>query len=166
MGYYQIPMDERSILLTARTATLARGSLTHRLVEISVIFHDSQSMTPHLLRQCRVSTLTSFVIGNDHYKFCWMSFRLCNAPQSFQRTVDSLFKGINCVRTYLDDILVMSKSKEQHAKELEKVFSVLRTKGASVNFQKSRFGLDKIVFLCQIISANRIQPDVKRIKDL
>ena len=51
---------------------------------------------------------TSFAINGQHLEFCRMPFGLCNAPATFQSTMDKVLGGIKNCRVYLDDILVFS----------------------------------------------------------
>ncbi len=52
-----------------------------------------------------------------------------NAPATFQRMMDRLFQGMEFVRVYLDDIVIHSKSIEEHLFHLEEIFKKLATHG-------------------------------------
>ena len=70
---------------------------------------------------------TAFTCRYGTYQFKVMPFGLCNAPSTFQRVMNTVFfklldKG---VVIYLDDILVYSKSVEEHQRLLNEVFSLL-----------------------------------------
>jgi hypothetical protein len=56
-----------------------------------------------------------------------MFFGLCNAPETFQREMDKIFKNISWkfVIPYLDDIIIYSNSVEEHEKTLKKVLDRL-----------------------------------------
>ncbi len=56
-------------------------------------------------------------------------FGLRNAAQTFQRFIDEVFQGLDCVFAYIDDILVASKNSEQNKKHLEQVFERLSFHG-------------------------------------
>ncbi|KAJ9524505.1 hypothetical protein QJQ45_019539, partial [Haematococcus lacustris] len=61
-----------------------------------------------------------------HYQFKVLSFGLTNAPATFQAVMNDIFREHNkFVVVYLDDILVFSKDKTEHAKHLEVVFRLL-----------------------------------------
>ncbi|KAG0427878.1 Retrovirus-related Pol polyprotein from transposon opus, partial [Dictyocoela muelleri] len=49
---------------------------------------------------------TAFAIMNKTYVFKRMPFGLCNAPATFQRCMGAMFRGINNIIVYMDDILV------------------------------------------------------------
>ena len=65
------------------------------------------------------------MVGNlRFYKFICMSFRLCNAPVTFQHLMQNMLGELNlmyCV-IYLDDIIVFSLMKEEHLEHLHMVF--------------------------------------------
>ncbi|KAJ9519372.1 hypothetical protein QJQ45_023170 [Haematococcus lacustris] len=71
---------------------------------------------------------TAFKTPDGHYQFKVLSFGLCNAPATFQRVMNDAFAPVlnQCALEYLDDILVMSKSVDEHLKHLRKVFDLLR----------------------------------------
>ncbi|KAJ9534100.1 hypothetical protein QJQ45_002103 [Haematococcus lacustris] len=71
---------------------------------------------------------TAFRTPDGHYQYKVLSFGLCNAPATFQRVMNDAFAPVlnQCALVYLDDILVMSKSVDEHLKHLRKVFDLLR----------------------------------------
>lgn len=56
------------------------------------------------------------------YEFNRMPFGLRNAAQTFQRFLDTVLRGLDFCRSYIDDLLVASKDEEEHRKHLELVF--------------------------------------------
>ena len=60
------------------------------------------------------------------YEFLRMPFGLQNAGQSFQRFMDEVLEGLDCIFMYLDDILVASNMVEEHYIHLEEVFKRLQ----------------------------------------
>lgn len=67
------------------------------------------------------------------YEFPYMSFGLRNAAQTFQRFLDEVLRGLDCCFSYIDDILVFSRSKTEHLEHLEKVFNRLQSYGLLIN---------------------------------
>ncbi|MEG0578157.1 MAG: RNase H-like domain-containing protein, partial [Bacilli bacterium] len=106
---------------------------------------------------------TGFTICNQQYEFLKMPFGLSNAPRTFQRAIYTLFEDSNFVKVYLDDILVHSKTKEDHLSHLKHVFKKLNQINASINYEKSKFNVLSVNYLGNIISKNGIKADTSRL---
>ena len=91
-----------------------------------------------------------------------------NAGATFQRAMDIVFSeniGYFIV-IYLDDIIVYSKTDEEHLVHLQKVFKKCRKYGLSLNPKKTLFGLQEGKLLGDIISKEGIKIDSKRIEGI
>ena len=64
---------------------------------------------------------------------------------------------------FIDDILVYSKSKEEHEDHLKIVLKILRHKKLYTRFSKCEFWLNKIVFLGHVISTEGVYVDPNKI---
>ena len=71
---------------------------------------------------------TAFVIGEKHYEWLVMPFGYTNAPAIFQQALYQILKRNNLLKfsfNYLDDILIYSKTLEEHLIHSEKVLDAL-----------------------------------------
>ena len=86
--------------------------------------------------------------------------------QAFQRLMDGVLRDVPCTFVYLDDILISSKSPEEHHEHLRQVFQLLSSNGLVINKTKCIFGTQELDFLGHRISADGVQPIPDRIKSL
>ena len=92
---------------------------------------------------------TAFRTRYGHYEFLVMPFGLTNAPAAFIDLMNRVFEDFldKFVISFIDDILVYSKNKEEHAQHLRSVLQRLQTKKLYAKFKKCEFWIDKVVFL-------------------
>ena len=95
-----------------------------------------------------------------------MPFGLCNAPSTFQRLMETVLAGLvrNACMVYLDDIMVMGKTFEEHVDNLRQVFDRLREAGLRLKPQKCTFGKGEVEYLGYVVSKNGLSPDPKKVK--
>lgn len=98
------------------------------------------------------------------FDFCRMTFGLRNAGQTFQRFIDEVTKDLPFLFAYVDDILVASKTPEQHKVHLQTLFKRLSDYGITIRLSKCELGVPKLNFLSHEISDCGIQPSNDRIK--
>ncbi|GBG78424.1 hypothetical protein CBR_g26453 [Chara braunii] len=94
---------------------------------------------------------TAFKTRDGLYEFIVMPFGLTNAPATFQCLMDKVLRHqLNrFVVVYLDDILIFSKTMEEHLKHLEEVLQVLKEAQLHLNLEKFEFGRDSVIYLGQ-----------------
>ena len=81
----------------------------------------------------------STAVGQVQYQ--WLPMGLCNSPDIFQEKMSELFVGLEYIREYIDDILVLTSGTWQdHLAKLEKVLEKFKDAGIKVNACKSFFG--------------------------
>ena len=88
------------------------------------------------------------------YKYTRLPFRVSSAPSIFQATMDQILQGVSNTICYLDDILVMGKSKEEHLITLEEVLKRLQNYGLKVNLDKCQFLQQSVEYLGPTIDAS------------
>ena len=110
---------------------------------------------------------TAFVIpGGSHFQFKRMAFGLTNAVPTFQRLMMDVLSGLigkKCL-VYLDDVLVLGRSLEEHLNNLKDVFDAIREAGLKLNGNKCVFAHPSVKYLGYIISADGIAPDEEKVK--
>src|SRR3954463_13112357 len=93
-----------------------------------------------------------------------MSFGLTNPPATFSRMMNSIFMEYldKLVVVYLDDILIYSKNKEEHAEHLRLVLIKLREYRLYAKLSKCEFWLPEVTYLGHVISAKGIAVNPER----
>ena len=110
--------------------------------------------------------LTAFTIGPlGFYECVWMPFGLTNALATFQYLMESCLGEMHlkwCI-IYLDDIIVFSKTPEEHVERLRGVFEKLSAAGLKLKPSKCKFFKSQITYLGHIVSKDGIETDPKKI---
>ena len=109
---------------------------------------------------------TAFRTRFGHYEFLVMPFGLTNAPATFMTLMDSVLRPYlgKFVVVFLDDILIYSRSKEEHLEHLRLVFNLLRANQLYAKESKCDFCKTEIHYLGHIISANGLQMDPSKVE--
>ena len=109
---------------------------------------------------------TAFCTHLGQWEFVVMPFGLCNAPSTFQRLMNKVFaKEINSfILVYLDDILVYSRSIEEHWDHLERALDRLRQAKLYGRLHKCEFLKDKVDYLGFEVSANGVNASPEKVK--
>lgn len=102
---------------------------------------------------------TAFVSHQGLYRFKRMPFGLRNAPGTFQRAADVILAKVKWTTAlvYLDDVIVYSRTKEEHYEHLRTVLSLLKDAGVSLKFPKCQFFQDTCDYLGHTITPGKLQ---------
>lgn len=97
-----------------------------------------------------------------------MSFGLTNALAYFMCLMNSIFMSEmdKFLVVSIDDILIYSKTEEEHAEHLRIVVPGLREHKLYAKFSKSDFWLDTIKFFGHTISQGGIAVDARKVQDV
>ena len=97
---------------------------------------------------------TAFRTRYGHYEFLVMSFGLTNAPATFMEVMNGVFRPYldSFVIVFIDDILVYSKTEEDHVRHLRIVLQRLREEKLYAKFSKCEFWLTSVTFLGHVVS--------------
>ena len=112
--------------------------------------------------------LTAFSTPEGLWEWAVMPFGLCNAPSTFQRAMNHIFRKYlgKFLIVYLDDILIFSQSKSDHMNHLKLVFDCLKEHHLVAKLKKCSFFAKKIQFLGHTLSGNGIQTSEDKIQCL
>ena len=109
---------------------------------------------------------TAFSVGPQGFFECnRMAFGLCNAPASFQRRMERCMGELHlreCL-IYLDDIIIFSKTFDEHLLRLENVFRQLEHYGLKLKGSKCEFFQRQVQYLGHIVSNRGVQTDPNKI---
>jgi hypothetical protein len=108
---------------------------------------------------------TAFRTRYGHYEYNVMPFGVTNAPGVFMEYMNRIFHAYLdlFVVVFIDDILIYSKSEEEHAEHLRVVLQVLKENKLYAKLSKCEFWLYEVSFLGHIISGNGIAVDPSKV---
>ena len=109
---------------------------------------------------------TAFRTRYGYYEFRVMLFRLTNAPAAFMALMNRVFQPYldKFIIVFIDDILVYSRSADEHAEHLRIALQTLREKQLYAKLSKCEFWIEHVIFLGHVISEQGIQVDPKKIE--
>ena len=101
---------------------------------------------------------TAFNSPFGKYEYVKVPFGLAQAPAYFQELMTGILKDFSFAIAYLDDIIIFSKTPQEHLSHIRKVFKKLRSAKLSMKMSKCNFFSKEIQYLGHILSATGIQP--------
>jgi hypothetical protein len=119
---------------------------------------------------------TAFRTPSGLYQWRVLPMGLSNSPAVFQRTMASFFQKEytkpdgtkvtalgSFIQVYMDDLLIYSKTAEEHAAHLDFVFATLRDNGIYLNPKKCEFNKPEVRFLGHLVSRRGVRPDPAKV---
>ncbi len=109
---------------------------------------------------------TAFRTRYGHYEFLVLPFGLTNAPATFMAMMNSIFSQHldSFVIVFLDDILIYSKTEQQHAQHVEQVLALLKQHKLYANPEKCEFFKQRIGFVGHEVSAEGVHMEPAKVK--
>ena len=95
-----------------------------------------------------------------------MSFGLTNAPAYFMNRMNKVFMDEldKFVIVFIDDILIYSKSVQEHEQHLRVVLEKLRANKLYAKFRKCEFWLEKVAFLGHILTSEGVAVNPEKVE--
>jgi hypothetical protein len=111
---------------------------------------------------------TAFCTRYGLYEYTVMPFGLTNTLAYFMYLMNKVFMEYldKFVVVFIDDILIFSKTEEEHEKHLRLVLEKLRSNQLYAKFSKCEFWLIEVAFLGYVISARGVSVDPSKVKDV
>ncbi|KAI2645252.1 Transposon Tf2-6 polyprotein [Labeo rohita] len=109
---------------------------------------------------------TAFLTTRGHYEYRVMPYGMANSPAVFQSFINEIFKDLlnKYVIAYIDDILVYSKTEEEHVDHVRTVLSRLLQNQLYVKAEKCEFHVHQTSFLGYHISHQGVKMDITKIQ--
>ena len=109
---------------------------------------------------------TTFRTRYGHYEFLVMPFGLTNALVAFMDLMNRVFKELldKLIIAFINDILIYSRSREEHREHLKIILQMLKEKQLYAKFKKCEFWLKKVSFLGHVVSQDEIFVDPAKVE--
>ena len=102
--------------------------------------------------------MSAFITPFGLFQYERLPFGMSNAPATFQRMVNHLIQDLDGVYAYLDDLVVIASTWQEHLTRLRALFAKLREMGLTINLSKSTFAKAQVKYLGHIIGSGEIIP--------
>ena len=103
---------------------------------------------------------TAFCVGDQLYEFNCLPFGLRNAPSHFSRLMVAILANLinSSVLVYLDDLIILGATPQEHADNLIRVIDVLSKHNLKINLKKCSFFRTSVDFLGHQVGSQGIKP--------
>lgn len=108
---------------------------------------------------------TAFSTVFGKFEFNRLPFGMINAPKFFHNVIVNILSDVEGVIVFVDDILLFSKTQEEHIRLLKEILERLKCNNIVINTKKSLFNKTEIPYLGYIINSDGYMPDQNKIKN-
>ena len=136
-----------------------RGARVYSKIDLRTGYHQLRVMEADIPE-------TTFRTRCGHFEFIVMPFGLTNAPTTFMDLMHTVFQPYldQFVMVFIDNILIYSKSKEEHEGHLKIVIQALRDHQLYAKFSKCEFWLIEVRFLGHVMSPSGVSMDLEKVE--
>lgn len=108
---------------------------------------------------------TAFATPFGLFQFNVMPFGLQGAPGTFQRMMDRVTHGMKeFAATYLDDLVIYSRTWEEHLSHIRQVLQRLQSAGLTVKARKRQFGMEQCLYLGHLVGSGTVRPESPKVE--
>nr|GEV09817.1 putative reverse transcriptase domain-containing protein [Tanacetum cinerariifolium] len=156
---YRLAPSEMQELSNQLQELIDRGSSIYSKIDLRSRYHQQR------VRDKDISK-TAFRTRYGHYEFQGMPFGLTNAPTILMDLMNRVCKPYldKFVIVFIDDILIYSRNKEEHANHLRIILELLRKEKLYAKFSKCDFWIRIVQFLGHLIDSQGLYVDPTKIK--
>ncbi|GKA20325.1 putative reverse transcriptase domain-containing protein [Tanacetum coccineum] len=151
---YRLAPSEMQELSNQLQELADRGSSTYSKIDLRSRYHQPR------VRDTDIPKI-AFRTRYGHYEFQVMPFGLTNAPAVFMDLMNHVCKPYldKFVIVFIDDILIYSRNKEEHADHLRIILELLKKEKLYAKFSKCNFWISIVQFLGHVIDSQGIHVD-------
>lgn len=108
---------------------------------------------------------TAFQTHDGHYEYRVMPYCVTGGPATFQAIMNIILESLlrKCVVVFIDDILIYSKSWEEHLQHLREVFIILQNHQFHVKLAKCTFAKHQLTYLGHVVNTQGVATDPSKI---
>ena len=111
------------------------------------------------------SKICTIILPWGKYSYLRLPMGVAGSPDIFQEKMSGLMSTLEYVRTYLDDLLIISQGDfNDHLEKLQSTLQKLQDAGLKVNCAKSTFGVHECEYLGYVLTREGIKPQRKKIE--
>ena len=136
-----------------------RGARVYAKIDLRIGYHQLRVRDVDIPK-------TAFRMQYGHFEFTVMPFGLINAPAAFMDLMYRVFQPYidQFVVVFLDDILIYSKSEDEHEGYLRIVLQGLRDHQLYAKFNKCEFWLTEVKFLGHVVLASGVSVNPEKVE--
>ncbi|CAD6221826.1 GSCOCG00011651001-RA-CDS, partial [Cotesia congregata] len=172
-GEYRMCLDFRRLNAISKPCAYPLPLMTWILDQLSGAKFISKIDLKHAYHQVKLDPAsreyTAFSVpGRCMFQYVGMPFGLAGAPPHFQQLIDTMLERRRGLRVfgYLDDLIVVTETFEEHADALNEVFDALNEANLKINVDKCEFCTDEVRYLGYRVNEQGLLVDPDRVKSM